>query len=42
MSDQKSAMRKTIRWASVAYGVFTALSVIGPILLERFWERRKH
>lgn len=38
---QKSTMRKTIGWASVAYGAFTALSVIGPILLQRFWSKHK-
>lgn len=41
MDKQKSSMRKTIGWASVAYGAFTALSVIGPILLERFWAKRR-
>ena len=41
MKENKSKMRKTIGWASVAYGAFTALSIVGPILLERFWSRRK-
>ena len=41
MSDQKTTMRKTIGWAAVAYGAFTALSVVGPILLERFWGQRR-
>ncbi|HEX9133519.1 MAG TPA: hypothetical protein VF844_14605 [Ktedonobacteraceae bacterium] len=41
MKDNKSAMRKTIGWASLAYGAFTALSIIGPILLERLWSRRR-
>lgn len=41
MSDQKSSMRKTIGWASVAYGAFTALSVIGPILLEKYWAKKR-
>ena len=41
MDKQKSTMRKTMGWASVAYGAFTALSIIGPILLERFWAKRR-
>ena len=41
MDKQKSSMRKTIGWASLAYGAFTAFSVIGPILLERYWAKRK-
>jgi hypothetical protein len=41
MKENKSTMRKTIGWASVAYGVFTAISVLGPILLERYWSRRR-
>ncbi|HEX7737797.1 MAG TPA: hypothetical protein VF458_23310 [Ktedonobacteraceae bacterium] len=40
-SDQKSSMRKTLGWAAVAYGAFTALSVIGPILLEKFWAKKR-
>jgi hypothetical protein len=38
---QKSTMHKTIAWAAVAYGAFTALSVIGPILLQQFWSKQK-
>jgi hypothetical protein len=41
MKEDKSTMRKTIGWAAVAYGAFTAISVIGPIVLERFWSRRR-
>jgi hypothetical protein len=41
VKDNKSTMRKTIGWASVAYGAFTAISIIGPILLERLWSRRR-
>jgi hypothetical protein len=41
MKEDKSTMRKTIGWAAVAYGAFTAISVVGPILLERFWSRRR-
>jgi len=40
MKDYKATMRKTIGWISVAYGTFTAISIIGPLLLERFWSRR--
>ena len=41
VKDNKSTMRKTIGWASVAFGAFTAISIIGPILLERLWKQRK-
>jgi len=41
MKDHTSTMRKTIGWASLAYGAFTIISVVGPILLERFWSRRR-
>ncbi len=40
MKDHKLTMRKAIGWASLAYGVFTAISIIGPIVLERLWSRR--
>jgi hypothetical protein len=39
MSEKKSAFRKTLAWASVAYGAFTALSVIVPIILDRAWNK---
>ena len=35
MKDNKATMRKTIGLAALAYGAFTAISIIGPILLER-------
>ena len=41
MKDNKSTMRKTIGWVSLAYGAFTAISIIGPPFLERVWSRRK-
>ncbi|HYX50348.1 MAG TPA: hypothetical protein VE843_11430 [Ktedonobacteraceae bacterium] len=41
MKENTSTRRKTLGWAAVAYGAFTAISVIGPILLERFWFRRR-
>ncbi len=41
MKDNKSTMRKTIGCASLAFGAFTAISIIGPILLERLWSRRR-
>ena len=28
MKDSKSTMRKTIGWATLAYGAFTAISII--------------
>ena len=40
MKDSKSTMRKTIGWATLAYGASTAISIIRPILLERLWSRR--
>jgi hypothetical protein len=41
MKDHPSTMRKTIGWAALAYGAFTIISVVGPIVLERFWSRRR-
>jgi hypothetical protein len=41
VKDHKKSMRKTIGWASLAYGAFTAISIIGPLLLERLWSRRR-
>jgi hypothetical protein len=41
MKDNKSSMRKTIGWTSLAFGAFTAISIIGPILLEKLWSRRQ-
>lgn len=41
MKENNSTRRKTIGWAAAAYGVFTAISIVGPILLERYWSRRK-
>jgi hypothetical protein len=41
MKDNKSTMRKTIGWISLAYGAFTAISIIGPLLLERVWSKRR-
>jgi hypothetical protein len=41
MKENTSTMRKTIEWASLAYGAFTIISVVGPIVLERFWSRRR-
>lgn len=40
MNENKSARRKTLTWAAIAYTAFTALSVIGPIVLGRVWKRR--
>ena len=41
MKDKQSTTRKTIGWASLTYGAFTAISIIGPILLERLWSGRQ-
>jgi hypothetical protein len=41
MKDNKTTMRKTIGWAALAYGAFTAISIIGPIILDRLWSRRQ-
>ncbi len=41
VKDNTSTMRKTIGWVSLAYGAFTAISIIGPLLLERLWSRRR-
>ena len=44
MSDNqknKADMRKTLTWVGVAYGAFTALSVIAPLVLDKLWKRRE-
>jgi hypothetical protein len=41
MKDNKATMRKTIGLAALAYGAFTAISIIGPILLDRLWSRKQ-
>ncbi|HEY6539414.1 MAG TPA: hypothetical protein VIZ18_00675 [Ktedonobacteraceae bacterium] len=41
MKDNKATMRKTMGWAALAYGAFTAISIIGPIILERLWSRKR-
>ncbi len=41
MKDHPSTMRKTIGWAALAYEAFTIISVVGPIVLERIWSRRR-
>jgi len=41
MKDQKSAMRKSLALAGIAYTAFTAISVLGPLLLERLWKRKR-
>ena len=41
MKDNKSTMRKTMGLAALAYGAFTAISIIGPIILERLWSRNR-
>ncbi len=43
MSDnQKNTMRKALTLASIAYGAFTAISVIVPIILDRLAKRRQN
>ena len=41
MKDNKATMRKTMGLAALAYGAFTAISIIGPIVLDRLWSRRQ-
>ena len=41
MKENTSNRNKTLGWAAIAYAAFTAISVIGPIILERFWSRRQ-
>ena len=41
MKDNKGTMRKTMGWAALAYGAFTAISIIGPIVLDRLWSRKR-
>jgi hypothetical protein len=40
MNDNRSARRKSLVLASIAYGAFTAISIIGPIILDRLWRRK--
>jgi hypothetical protein len=42
MNENRSAFRKALAWASFAYGTFTAISVVGPIILDRIWNRTRH
>ena len=39
MNNNKQQFRKAITWTSLAYGAFTALSILGPIILDRIWNR---
>jgi hypothetical protein len=39
MNKNKSAFRKTLLLASIAYGAFTTLSVVVPIILDRVWNK---
>ena len=41
MKDSKSTMHKTIGCTTLAYSAFTTISIIGPIILERFWSRHR-
>ncbi|WP_277988669.1 hypothetical protein [Ktedonosporobacter rubrisoli] len=37
--DKKPPVAKTIAWAYAAVTAFTALSIVGPLLLERLWKK---
>ncbi len=39
VNKNKSARRKALLVASVAYGAFTTLSVVVPIILDRVWNK---
>lgn len=39
--QNRADMRKAMTWAALAYGAFTALSVVGPIVLEKLRKRQK-
>ncbi len=41
MKEKASERRKSLTIATVAYAAFTAISVIGPILLERRWAKKR-
>jgi hypothetical protein len=41
MNNNKLQFRKAITWASLAYGAFTAISILGPIILDRIWHRTR-
>ena len=40
MKDKASTARKTIGWAALAYGAFTAISIIAPIILDRLSRKK--
>ena len=43
MSDnQKKPMRKALTLASIAYGAFTAITIIAPIILDRLSKRHQN
>lgn len=42
MKDPRTTAHKTVGWAALAYGAFTALSIIGPLLLQRLWAKHSH
>ncbi len=39
--DTTPARRTSLALASIAYAAFTAISIIGPILLERRWAKKQ-
>jgi hypothetical protein len=41
MDKPKPAFRKPLLWASAAYGVFTALAVIVPIVWDRIASKKQ-
>lgn len=40
MKDNTASARKAIGWAALAYGAFTAISIIAPIILDRLSRKR--
>jgi hypothetical protein len=40
MKNNKSTARKAVGWAALVYGAFTAISIIGPIVLDRLSRKK--
>lgn len=38
-NKQKNPMRKALALASIAYGAFTAISIIAPIIIDKLSKR---
>ena len=41
MKQKKPAFLKPLLWAYSAIGTFTVISIVGPIILDRIWNRKQ-